>query len=362
MKRIAVAVAGLALAGGLGVTAGLMSAAAATPAPPDGTVPAGFEPASVTFISAADGWVLGTTRTCAHAPCTAVLRTTDGGRSWTSVPPPPLKLADGGMSAGLQRLRFASPDTGFAYGSQLWVTRDGGARWHRVVRQVPGYVTDLETAAGRVYLTAQRGSTVTVYSSPAGTVDFRPVAGLPRRSGYAQLGTVTLHGRAGWIILGDRIYATGTGAGWTRLGFRCPRDYGIASVGAYSPARVSVLCSGEPGLGSTPKLVYASDNGGTSFTRAGTPPAGGDAGLLAEPAPRHLFIATSSGATWTYVSTDGGRRWRDGALSLDDGGLGWNDFGFTTASQGVAVEGTPHSGSKLWITRDGGRRWRRVTF
>jgi hypothetical protein len=359
MRRIATGVAGLALAAGLGVT-GVTGAAAATAGPPGGPVPAGFEPASVTFISAADGWVLGTTRSCAHAPCTAILRTSDGGRSWKSIPAPRLKLADGGGSAGLLRLRFASPADGFAYGSQLWVTRNGGASWRRVP-QVPGYITDLETSAGRVYLAAQQGSAVRFYSSPAYKSAFRPVAGLPR-SDYAQLGTITLHGRAGWVITGGRIYATATGSSWTRLSFRCPRDYGVASVGAYSARTVSVLCSGEPGLGSTPKVVYVSADGGTRFTRAGTPPAGGDAGLLAEPTPQHLFIATASGATWTYVSTDGGRRWRDGALSLDDGGLGWNDFGFTTATRGVAVEGTPSLGSKLWLTRDGGHRWERVVF
>jgi hypothetical protein len=241
------------------------------------------------------------------------------------------------------------------------VTHNGAASWHRV-RQVPGYITDLETSAGVVYLVTQQGSKVAVYSSPAHSDSWHRVAGLPRRTGSAGIGAITLHGKAGWIILDGRIYATSNGSGWAREGFRCPRTYAIDSVGAYSAKRISVLCSGLPALGSTPKLVYVSANGGASFTKAGTPPSGGDGGLLAEPTPSHLFIATSSGATWTYVSTDGGRRWRDGSLSLDDGGLGLYDFGFTTTRQGVAVEGTPHFGSKLWITRDAGRHWHQVHF
>jgi photosystem II stability/assembly factor-like uncharacterized protein len=361
MKRVGTVVAGLALTGALGAAACVATAQAAPSRPPGGPVPAGFEPASVTFISASDGWVLGTTRTCAHAPCTAVLRTTDGGRRWSGIPAPKFKLAGDNFSAGLIRLRFADAADGFAYGSQLWVTHNGGSGWHRV-RQVPGDIGDLETSAGVAYLASQRGGKETIYSSPAGRNSWHRVTGLPRVSGSASLGTITVHGRSGWIILGNRIYATSNGSAWSRESFRCPAGFGIASLAAGSPKKISVLCSGEAGLGSTTKRVYVSADGGTSFTVAGRPPAGGDGGLLAEPAPRHLLIATSSGATWTYVSTDGGRKWKDGALSLDDGGLGWNDFGFTTASQGVAVEGTPFLGSKLWLTRDSGRHWVRVRF
>ena len=47
---------------------------------------------------------------------------------------------------------------------------------------------------------------------------------------------------------------------------------------------------------------------------------------------------------------------------LSDGGLGWNDFGFTTATQGVAVEGNPVIGSHLWMTTSADRGWHKVKF
>jgi hypothetical protein len=108
-------------------------------------------------------------------------------------------------------------------------------------------------------------------------------------------------------------------------------------------------------------MVYASRDGGASFTRAGRPPSGGDAGILAQPGRRRLLVATSSGATWIYASGNGGRSWHI-ALTLSDGGKGWSDFGFTTAAQGVAVEGIPATGSHLYLTRNGGRRWFPVRF
>jgi len=376
-NRVAAAAAGLALAIG-GVLAGAVPAAnaasaarvvqggsgtaAARTAPRVGPVPAGFKVASVTFVSASEGWVLGTTKTCAHTPCTSVLWTTNGGRTWAGIPAPKYKLATFDLGAGLDRLRFADPSDGFAYGSQLWVTHNGGSSWHRV-RQVPGEISDLEASAGRVYAVSSNVNSgrQVVYSSPAGTDSWHRVTGLPVTKGYGGLGTITLHGTAGWIILANRLYSTKTGSRWVKDSFTCPSNWGMTSAGAYNSKRITLLCVGSAGLGSTQKALYASTDAGARFRKVGTPPAGGDGGVLAEPTPRHLFIATSSAATWIYVSTNGGRSWHT-SLRRDDGGKGWSDFGFTTATQGVAVEGTPSLGSLLWMTTNAGRSWHKVKF
>jgi hypothetical protein len=298
--------------------------------------------------------VLGTTKTCAHAPCTSVLRTTNGGRSWVGIPAP--------ITKQVEKLRFADASDGFAYGPQLWVTHNGGSSWHRV-RQVPGSVTGLEASAGRVYAVSAnlKSGKLTVYSTAAGRDSWGRVTGLPVIRGDGGLGTITLHGTAAWIILGNRLYATQTGTGWVKESVKCPVNWGMSSVGAYSSQRITLLCTGLPGAGSTEKKLYASSDGGARFRKVGTPPAGGDGGLLAQPTARHLFVATSSGATWLYASTDGGRRWRQN-LTLDDGGLGWSDFGFTTATQGVAIEGNTVLGSHLWMTTNAGRSWHKVKF
>jgi len=348
--------------GAASMTAASSAAAPATSAvPPGGPVPAGFRVSSMTFVSASDGWVLGTTKTCAHAPCTSVLRTTNGGRSWVGIPAPKFRLISGTSSAGLIRMRFADSLDGFAYGSQLWATHNGGSTW-RHVRQLPGYITDLETSAGVVYaVTTNTGtSKQRVYSSRAGTNSWHRVSGLPVTSGYSGPGTITLHGTAAWIILGGRLYASQTGSSWTKEPFRCPAHLSIASIGAYSSQQITLLCTGLVALGSTAKVVYASSNGGATFTRRGTPSQAGDGGLLAEATPRHLFLASSSGANFIYGSRNGGRTWHN-SLFLT-GGTGWNDFGFTTATQGVAVEGYPTIGSHLWITYNAGRSWHKVKF
>ncbi|MGZ4786600.1 MAG: hypothetical protein ACXV5S_13100, partial [Acidimicrobiales bacterium] len=55
-------------------------------------VPTGFEPASVTFVSADQGVVLGTS-SCSSPPCTAMAATDDGGATWHGLAAPAALLA-----------------------------------------------------------------------------------------------------------------------------------------------------------------------------------------------------------------------------------------------------------------------------
>lgn len=358
-----------------GAPAAVVPAAASGPAgtgPAGGPVPAGFEPVSMTFVSASDGWVLGTAP-CAVQPCTSIVRTIDGGASWVGIPAPPVPLAangPAGLSPGLSYLRFASPLDGFAFGSQLWATYDGGAAWQQVM--LPGTIGDLETAAGVVYAAViAQGGGVTIYQSLAAGGAWKPVPGLPAEvpdQGYvapASVGRITLHGTAGWIILGGALYATQTGQSWVREPVSCPPGYGMVSAAAASTQQVTLLCAGDSAMGSQGKILYSSADGGASFSVAGTPPLGGDQlKLLAEPTAQHIFLATSSAATWLDVSGDGGNTWTT-ALYLRDGGLGWSDFGFTTATQGVAIEHptNPAAGtSTMYMTWDAGQTWHPITF
>jgi hypothetical protein len=338
-------------------------------APAGGPVPPGFEPVSMTFVSASDGWVLGTAP-CAVQPCTSIVRTTDGGASWAGIPAPPVPLASNGpagLTPGLSYLRFASPLDGFAFGAQLWATRDGGATWQHV--WLPGSIGALETSAGLAYAAViAQDRTVTIYRSLASGGPWTPVPGLPAgvpdpgQTPPLFLGRITLHGTAAWIILGGRLYATQTGAVWVQEPVTCAPGYAMASTAAYSSQQLMLLCAGDQAAGSEGKTVYSSADGGASFTLMSAWAGPGDQfDLLAESTAQHIFLATSSAATWLDVSRDGGRTWNT-ALTIDDGGLGWSDFGFTTPVQGVAIEGNARYGSHMYMTWDAGQTWHPITF
>jgi hypothetical protein len=238
---------------------------------------------------------------------------------------------------------------------------------------LPGSVGDLETSAGVVYAAViAQDRTVTVYRSRAAGGAWTAVPGLPAgvpdpvQAPPISLGRITLHGTAAWIILGGRLYATQTGLSWVREPVTCAPGYALASAAAYSTQQVTLLCTGNSGMGQQGKILYSSGDGGASFSLAGTPPLGGDQlELLAEPTAQHIFLATFSAATWLDVSGDGGTTWST-ALTIQDGGVGWSDFGFTTPTQGVAIEGYPgnpaNGTSTMYMTWDAGQTWHQITY
>jgi len=343
--------------------------AASTQGPPGGPVPAGFTAQSVTFVSAREGWVLGTAP-CVKKPCTSVLRTLDGGRAWRGIPAPVAPLGNGVAGQGVSRLRFADPRDGFAYGPDLYVTHNGGSTWQRV--RLPGAVGDLEAAHGAVYaaVSGTKGREMT-YRSPAASSHWSRVPGLPAAPAGSPpaLGAITLHGSAAWILIGGRLYATQAGARWAREPVQCPKGYAPA-LAAYDTRRLTMVCtSPDQGMSWAAKVVYSSGNGGATFTKVSTTETPGYRGnYAAQPQPRRVFLANSGVGDMIWASSNGGRTW---AISLNLGGAGngqWYDFGFTTATQGVAVHVTTVPGTSrivpgdLYMTRNSGHSWFRVLF
>jgi hypothetical protein len=131
-------------------------------------VPAGFAPQSFTAVSQLDWWLLGGAP-CSRTPCTSIVRTTDGGRSFVGIPAPRALLAASAFQAGVSQLRFANSEDGFAYGGGLYVTHNSSDSWHRL--ELGGKVTDLAIAGGQVYAVvspASGGAPARLMRSPIG--------------------------------------------------------------------------------------------------------------------------------------------------------------------------------------------------
>jgi len=356
-------------------SAGAETKASAVSLPTGKPAPARSSATSVTFVSTQTAYVLATAP-CAHRPCTEILRTGNRGGSWVALPAPsePISRPDGG---GLWGLRFANPRHGFAFGNGLWETTNGASSWRRATAPAR-YVADLEvTPRGQLVALAAPCQFPTSNCPGVLTLYRRSVAGgswhvITATNGMAFDESIAVHRSAVWVLAGTQLWISTDGGLSFRLhGQPCakkasglPALTSVADVGAHS----YLLCTGQAALSHTVKFVYQTSGTGSSWSLRGKPPTPGDAGSLAAGSDQAIVIATASAASWLYLSRDSGRHWST-PLTFTDGGVGWGDLGFTTATDGVVIHGPARrdGGSanfpgQIELTSDGGRTWHAAPF
>jgi hypothetical protein len=357
-------------------TSPAVSTAASTPAtspaaPPssaDAVSLAGFKPASVTFVSATQGFVLGA-QTCATGTCTTLASTVDGGSTWTYAAAVPAAIT--GSNPAVSKVRFATKNDGWAFGPQLWSTHDGGRTWNQ--QATPGPVSDVEASGGVAYaLEASCGTEPCVQGdrllqTPVSSDAWTAISGPKLADGP---GSLAPHGNTVWVVVNGGGTSTFDmvvgGSAWHRLANSCAAagaDLALVGVAPVSTTQLFELCAGDPGAGSETKVVLFSADGGAHATATSAAPArGGLASGIAAASTTVVAVPAASGASYVYRSADGGHTWGT-PLNQGDGGVGYFDVGFTTATQGVAVYGNPAQGSSsLLMTHDAGATWKPVTF
>jgi hypothetical protein len=342
--------------------------------PSGGPVPSGFAAASVTFVSTEEAFVLGTAP-CADAPCTSIVRTRDRSVSWRGLPAPVVPLGSsqaGSAGPAVWGIRFANPEAGFVFGNGLWETTDGGEQWAPAASP-GGSIVSLEVIDGQV-LALTVTCTQDAGCAHTGILLRRPLAGgawrmigqLPDPSAIATQARV-----AAVLLAGSDVLVT-TDGGLTAAKYATPcGTEGVtvaSSVAVTGPDGLALLCAGNAGMGSVDKTVYVSDDLGAHWTKAGSPPRGGDPMGNSAATPAQLVVAAASGASELYYSGDGGAQWST-AYYAGDGGLGFGDLGFTTATDGVVIHGPVLSDSnaegrpgQLLLTGNGGASWQLVSF
>lgn len=335
---------------------------------PTGTpVPAGFSPQSATFVSTAEGFVLGKAP-CNTGTCTTIVRTTDAGKTWLAIPAPDVALSSPSAGGGgVDSIRFADPLDGWVFGSTLWSTHDGGAKWSKV--SLPASVSadtvlSLAASAGRVYALFG-GST-----SPAQLLATTPTSDswsvVVSNAGILDEGKIVLQGSSGWLLANGpsgELFLRSEGSSWVKTTAPCGPPAGAPALAAASPTEIFAVCSGGAAAGQQPKNVLASTTAGQSFVQVGQAPPGGDLDDIAIASPSVEVVAASSGASYLYRSTDGGSAWSTVIADPSLGGAPFHDLGFTTSQQGIVIEGDAYaSGSRFLMTYDAGATWQAITF
>jgi photosystem II stability/assembly factor-like uncharacterized protein len=360
------------------------------PSPTGGPVPAGFLVQSATFVSADQGWVLGTAP-CSTAPCTSIASTDNDGASWVGLPAPSDGLTaptpQQPATQGVSEIRFADNLNGWVFGPDLWSTHNGGATWTQITAGPAGsQVVDLESSAGHVDVITeqcppdQTACPAQLWEGTVSSDSFTAVAQfqLAPTFGYATP-VLALHDNTGYLVTttgsqSTGLIITGDGKTWTAVANPCPAGYqNQIAVAPVDTVRAAILCVTGAGAGSTKKLLLATSDAGHTWLPEGTPPpAEGDGGAISAADVGTLAIATSSGTSEIYRSSDGGASWSS-VLTLNDSGVGWGDFGFTDATHGLAVhapaarnQSNPSASgvnpATLFLTTNAGLTWSPVTI
>lgn len=315
--------------------------------PASGPVPAGFDPRSVSAISNERWWLLGQ-RPCSPKACLAIVRTSDGGRSFVSIPAPPVHYEQAGCPyAAVSQLKFADARNGFAYGCALYVTHDGGGHWQKL--DLGGDVSQLVTGGGEAYaiVSDTHGpGTSKLMRSPIGKDDWKTLSpmggsgGPPVGNGLAARGGdvfVLSFGSSSLLISHDR------GASFSRssLGYGLP-----CTIQPVTARVVWAFCAS-----GTLSVVLRSTDGGHSFVGAGGgPKAQGE---------YHAAVFAAAGATKAVVgfgqlllTANAGHSY----TAVGPAVAQWESFVFTDPSHGIglALPTNAPTGARVYVTDDGG--------
>jgi len=329
----------------------------AAAASPGAGVPSGFLPSSTSWIDDHRGFVLGFAP-CPAGQCPVLVRTADGGATWTRVRVPAVSLTSVDRRV---RVHFANELEGLVTdGRKLYVTHTGGRLWRPI--ELPGDVGALASNAGTLYAIVSDDNRTRLFATPRGVDRWAAVAGieLPGASGS---GTVVARGTGAYVALNvihESIgyWATENGRVWRATEPPCPASAN-PELSLAGPT-VFALCSYNPGRGFMFKDLLRSDSGGP-FTLAGqAPEAGITTEFAAASASTVAIVAIGAGAAWLHRGTDGGKTW-DSPLVIDE--VPFADLGFTGELTGTVVWGGPLWGdARVYRTHDGGATWTPLIF
>jgi photosystem II stability/assembly factor-like uncharacterized protein len=329
----------------------------------------------VAFPTATHGVLLA--QDCGSIPgrCETFTRESDdGGLTWSA----PVVLATGpwpgvaspGEGSGVGQLVFLNADDGYAYGPDLYQTRDGGCHWRRLA--IAGQVGAAAAAGTTVRLVVWEGCGASGCTgwvlddvdadgqlTPL-PIQPRPIPTPPGVVGVELPSQLLAPDPATMYVAGfDTLQVSHDGdAAWARVGFPCQGRYGAADFSTGGSAMLWAVCSSGMGAGQQVKQLWRSTNSGVSWQGPLPLESDGYADQIAAISPE---VAWRYGDRGQLLHTaDGGRTWQ--VMLPED----FNDaFGYPSAFAALLDNawvfdpyGPYWTGTRtLYTTTDAGRTW-----
>jgi len=334
------------------------------PVPPGSVPDKPDEPLTVVsdldFTTPTDGWLLG--RTCGdEAACKVVLRTRDGGRTWSQL--------SGGPPGDPNRISVGGDGTIYAFGAGLSVSHDGGASWDSELGDGKvKAVLDVEPEGTDVW-----ALTVSVCATPCPGAIWRSAdAGrtwrsepLPASGPGADGQLVRQGGGQAWRLGVEEDETTfllehtdDDGITWSRLAFPCdPVTTRAARLAVVDAAHLWLACGADNATAQQGKQVFRSSSGGTQWTQAADPGLLGHLSGIAAADAERAFLAL--GRNTMLATLDGGQSWQE-AIPYDSGNptdAGIAPVHFVDPRHGWALGADDTGAPVLWRTDDAGATW-----
>jgi len=373
---VAVGLAGLAAAAAAQAMTGPHASAASAAA-----VPAGFKANSITWVSPAQGWVLGAAP-CGRKTCSYVIGTTNGAKTWKLLSKVSAPIGTAGVlnpKPGITTIRFATAKVGWIFGDRLFRTTNGGRSWASM--PIPGKgkaVDSLAANSARAYVVVTTCPWATFCYTPytfwrtatlTSTSWARISLTLPPSTGT----DVAVHGKTVYLVdpeggyagAKNKFYASTDGLHFSARPVPCAAPWPMPLAVPTSATRVALLCVANPGFGGADKSVYRSVNTGKTDTYAGTTGRGGIGASLAASPSGNLAVASVSpyAASQLYINDTLKTTWTMVIDKPNDGGAGWGDLTYVTNTEAWVIYGPPDGATdigQLLVTRDGGHHWSAV--
>lgn len=287
-----------------------------------------------------------------------IVRTADGGMHWTASAP-----AAGQHQPGAQLgMAFVSARQGWAYGPDLFFTRDGGATWQAERTPFPlvGQVAVAGTStwvAG--YACEQEDCPAAIYTADRVGGALRPLPDQP-----AMTGTLLVMRRpapaVAWLLFAGahdqrRLLTTSDGgSSWAARSLPCPAGEYASQLSAAGPGSLWLVCEGTPGAGSFPGVVYRTADGGRTWTRIAPE---NSLGVHAVSSRVAWAVESNPSPSLIVRTVDGGRTWQTVLSHANTSVEAFIPQGPDGAQAIARVSGAGGVRFVAYRTRDAGKTW-----